>query len=74
MSLSRGGKPSSRSHSIGLGAIWRTKSAAYDPAVKSFLGISKEQHVIGLVYVGNPSAALSNVFRHSFEDRTVWLD
>jgi nitroreductase len=44
-------------HALGLGAIWRTGDAAYDPAVKAFLGFAPETHLLGFVYVGYPDTA-----------------
>jgi nitroreductase len=44
-------------HALGLGAIWRTGDAAYDPAVKAFLGLAPECHLLGFVYVGYPDTA-----------------
>jgi nitroreductase len=39
-------------HALGLAAMWRTGDAAYDPAVKAFLGFSPQQQLIAMVYVG----------------------
>ncbi len=61
-------------HALGLGAMWRTGSAATDPAVKQFLGLDPEQHLIGFVYVGYPQEVLTPHARPSFEDRTVWME
>ena len=36
----------------GLGAMWRTGSLAYDPLVKSGLGLSNEEKIIGFLYIG----------------------
>lgn len=36
----------------GLGAMWRTGSLAYDPIVKSGLGLSLEEKIIGFLYIG----------------------
>src|SRR5512143_3401035 len=43
-------------HGLGLGAMWRTGNAATDPDVKTFLGLARDQHLIGFVYVGYPLA------------------
>ena len=40
-------------HDLGLGAMWRTGTAASDPTVKAFLGFSPEQKLIAFVYVGD---------------------
>lgn len=36
----------------GLGAMWRTGSLAYDPTVRSGLGLSAEEKIIGFLYIG----------------------
>jgi nitroreductase len=59
---------------LGLGCFWRTGPAAYDPAVKAFLGLAPEQHLIGFVYLGYPEAEHLAQERPSFEDRTIWMD
>lgn len=37
---------------LGLGAMWRTGPAAYDPAVKRLLGLPETAHIIAFVYLG----------------------
>jgi nitroreductase len=59
---------------LGLGAMWRTGTAATDPAIKQFLGFEPDQHVIGFVYVGYPQEISSPRERPSFEDNTVWRE
>lgn len=61
-------------HALGLGAMWRTGDAAYDPHVKTFLGFEPQQHLIGFVYVGYPESEPIPPSRPSYEDRTVWLE
>lgn len=36
----------------GLGAMWRTGYLAYDPIVKSGLGLSFEEKIVGFLYIG----------------------
>ena len=36
----------------GLGAMWRTGSLAYNPVVKSGLGLSDTEKIIGFLYIG----------------------
>lgn len=36
----------------GLGAMWRTGYLAYDPTVKSGLGLSSDEKIIGFLYIG----------------------
>lgn len=61
-------------HALGLAAIWRTGPAATDPEVKTFLGFTPDQHVIGFLYIGYPEGERPAPQRPSFEDRTVWVD
>lgn len=61
-------------HAVGLGAHWRTGSAARDPEVKKFLGFSPEQELISFVYIGYPDMIPSMEERPSFGDRTVWME
>lgn len=39
---------------FGLGAMWRTGPAAYDPAVKRLLDLPETSHIIAFVYLGYP--------------------
>lgn len=39
---------------LGLGAMWRTGPAAYDPAVKRLLDLTGTAHIIAFVYLGYP--------------------
>ena len=43
-------------HAEGFGCMWRTGAAAYDPGVKTALGIAAHDHIIGYIYVGTPVA------------------
>jgi nitroreductase len=61
------------SHDLGLGAMWRTGTAASAPAVKSFLGFAADQSIIAFVYVGYPEIDRPPARRASFEDRVTWM-
>lgn len=39
---------------LGLGAMWRTGTPAYDPGVKRHLGIPSHGHLLAFVYLGYP--------------------
>ncbi|MCF7982003.1 MAG: nitroreductase family protein [Pseudomonadales bacterium] len=39
---------------LGVGAYWRTGSAAYHPVVKEGLGLSDNEIIIGFIYLGTP--------------------
>jgi nitroreductase len=36
----------------GFGAMWKTGDAAYDPAVKTALGLRADDEIVGFLYVG----------------------
>lgn len=59
---------------FGLGGHWRTGTAAREPAIKEFLGLSSDQHLIAFLYLGYPEVLPEARQRHSFEDRTVWIE
>src|SRR6266700_8251445 len=58
---------------MGLACMWRTGDAAYDPRVKQWLGLTPEDHIVALVYLGFP--AIPKLERHPthFEEKTTWL-
>ena len=58
---------------LGLGAMWRTGDAAYDPAVKAFFGLQSDQHLISFIYVGYQAFEPSPQERPGFEDQTIWM-
>jgi nitroreductase len=60
-------------HEIGLGAIWRTGDAAYDPAIKAFLGLEPEEHLVAFVYLGYPAMPNTERTSNQFENKTRWL-
>ncbi len=61
-------------NALGLGAMWRTGTAAYEPAIKEFLGFTPAQHLLAFVYVGYPAFEPPDIRRPSFEDQTTWLE
>jgi len=40
------------SHALGFGAFWRTGAPAYDAEVKSALGLTEHDALIGFLYIG----------------------
>lgn len=42
-------------HAQGYGAQWKTGPAAYDPAVKTGIGLLAADHLIGFIYAGRPA-------------------
>ncbi len=61
-------------HELGLGAIWRTGPAAYDPLVKAFFGLEPDQRLLAFVYVGYAEGEPPMIDRPSYEDYTVWME
>jgi nitroreductase len=60
-------------HALGVTSHWKNPEDN-DPLFKRFLGLSPEQHVIALLYMGYPLAPLHIPPRPGFEDRTVWVE
>jgi nitroreductase len=61
-------------HALGLAAKWRTGDDARNPHVKEFLGLTADQHLIALIYIGYPAVEVGAVTRPGFEDRTMWIN
>jgi nitroreductase len=59
-------------HGLGLAAMWRTGDAAYDPAVRDYLGLSATGHIIGFIYLGYPAVAKERASHVPFTDVTAW--
>lgn len=58
---------------LGLGAMWRTGEAAYDPAIKRFLGLPEQAHIIAFVYLGYPDMPELPPRERDAERYTTWL-
>jgi nitroreductase len=39
-------------HALGLGAAWKTGAAAYEPNVKTAIGLLADDHIVAFVYLG----------------------
>jgi len=39
-------------HGLGLGAMWKTGPAAYDPGVRQAVGLAPEDHIIAIMHLG----------------------
>ena len=61
-------------HGLGLGAMWRTGTAASAPLVKAFLGFAPDQQIIAFVYVGYPDGEHPPANRPPFEGYVTWMD
>ena len=61
-------------HAMGLGVVWRTGLYYNDDVIKQFLGVTEQQHLIGVLYIGEAENHDTSVQeRPGFEDRTTWL-
>jgi nitroreductase len=59
-------------HSLGLATMWRTGDAAYDPAVRSYLGLSERGHILGFIYVGYAAIDKERVDHVAYTQVTEW--
>jgi nitroreductase len=41
-------------HAMGLGAMWKTGTAAYDTEIKTMLGLEQDDHIVAFLYLGTP--------------------
>ncbi len=55
-----------------VGAMWRTGPAAYEPAVKAYLGLQPRDHIVGFLYVGYPAAPPAPTERAAAEAKVEW--
>lgn len=60
-------------HALGLGAIWRTGTPAYDPEVKAFFDLAPTAHLLGFVYLGWPAGPAPTKGRRPPAPRARWL-
>jgi nitroreductase len=58
---------------MGLACIWRTGEAAYDPRVKRWLGLTLEDHIVAVLYVGYPASTAQERHPKPIESKTAWL-
>ncbi len=60
-------------HALGFGAMWKTGEPAYDPAIKSALGLDAEDEIMGFLYLGTNTGTSSTAPRPSARDQvTIW--
>jgi len=60
-------------HAMGYGAMWKTGEPAYDPAVKTALGLDAEDEIVGFLYLGTNTGGSSPAARPAARDQvTVW--
>jgi nitroreductase len=39
-------------HDLGYGVMWKTGAAAYDPGVKSIVGLQAHDHIVAIIHLG----------------------
>jgi nitroreductase len=39
-------------HAMGMGVMWKTGAAAYDPAVKATVGLRPDDHIVAIMHLG----------------------
>ena len=62
-------------HAMGLAAVWRTGSGAYDASVKGHFGLEPEDEIAGFVYLGYPNkefAAMIPPRERTYAEITEW--
>lgn len=59
---------------LGFGAMWRTGNLAYNEQVKTGLGISKPDDIVGFLYIGSPSKQQSLKASKSFESKVSYWE
>jgi nitroreductase len=47
-------------HALGYAAVWKTGGAAYDPHVRTRLGLAVNERIVGILYVGTRADAMGN--------------
>ena len=58
---------------LGYGAVWKTGAPAYDPAVKTALGLAADDRIAGFLYIGTQVGGASPVARPDARDFvTIW--
>jgi nitroreductase len=60
-------------HALGYGAMWKTGEPAYDPEVKTALGLEAGDEIMGFLYLGTNTGTSSPAPRPAARDQvTVW--
>jgi nitroreductase len=55
-------------HALGYGAMWKTGAPAYDPKVKSALGLAESDAIVGFLYLGTSAGGAPAGARPRAED------
>lgn len=58
---------------MGYGAVWKTGAPAYDPVVKTALGLTEDDNIVGFLYIGTRTGGPSPIPRPESRDFvTAW--
>jgi nitroreductase len=58
---------------MGLATVWRTGDQAYDPMVKRWFGLQRDDLIVGFIYVGYPMTTRPIRIPTHFSVKTTWL-
>jgi nitroreductase len=58
---------------MGLATVWRTGEQAYDPVVKRWFGLQRDDLIVGFIYVGYPMTTRPIRIPTHFSVKTTWL-
>jgi nitroreductase len=53
---------------LGYGAVWKTGAPAYDPTVKTALGLAEDDDIVGFLYIGTRAGGSSPIPRPEARD------
>lgn len=59
---------------LGFNAMWKTGGPAYDEVVKSALGLSGEDAIVGFLYMGTEASLAGGSSDYPWRDRVVRFD
>lgn len=58
---------------LGYGVVWKTGAPAYDPGVKTALGLVEDDAIVGFLYIGTRTGGSSSIPRPEAKDFvSVW--
>ena len=58
---------------LGFGAVWKTGAPAYDPQIKTTLGLAADDEIVGFLYLGQRAGGSSPIRRPDPKDFvTTW--
>ncbi|MNJ35160.1 nitroreductase family protein [Paenibacillus bouchesdurhonensis] len=60
-------------HSLGLGAVWRTGEPCYHHIMNEAFGLRSQDKMLGFIYLGVSDMGELNGKRADFRSKTVWI-